>query len=164
MKTPSQIILDLETLKNRLEDERRQQKCIVWTNGCFDIIHAGHIQYLKEAASLGDVLVVGLNSDESVRQLKGPERPVFPQEERAEVLSAIRYVDYITIYENPSPIDLLQVLKPDIYVKGGDYSIDTLNQDERYTVESYGGQVRIVSLRPNFSTTRTISRIRKQDE
>ncbi len=141
---------------------RQQGRTIVWTNGCFDLLHAGHITYLLRAAQHGDVLIVGLNSDESVRSNKGPDRPVNHENNRALVLSALECVDYITIFSDPTPMALLALLKPDVYAKGGDYTIDTIVQDERKLVESYGGRIAIIPGVEGQSTTAIIGKIAQE--
>jgi D-beta-D-heptose 7-phosphate kinase/D-beta-D-heptose 1-phosphate adenosyltransferase len=151
----------LDDLKTELEGLRGEGKRVVWTNGCFDILHIGHISYLQRAAALGDVLVVGLNSDASVRALKGPDRPIIGEMERAFVLSALECVGLVTIFSDESPLDLIKVLKPDIYAKGGDYTLDTIVQPERHAVESYGGTIAILPAVEGRSTSSIISRIAK---
>lgn len=131
---------------------------IVFTNGCFDILHVGHVRYLGEARALGDCLVVGLNSDASVRRLKGPERPVNEEADRAEVLDALRAVDYVTIFDEPTAAELIEIIRPDVYVKGGDYTIATLPEAE--IVRGYGGRVEFIDLVPERSTTRVIEKLR----
>lgn len=131
---------------------------IVFTNGCFDILHTGHVRYLKAARSLGDCLAVGLNSDVSVHRLKGPERPVNAEADRAEVLDALFAVDYVTIFDEPTAEDLIARIRPDVYVKGGDYTLDTL--PEAKIVQQYGGRVAFVDLVPGRSTTKVIEKLR----
>ncbi len=131
---------------------------IVFTNGCFDILHTGHVRYLKAARSLGDCLAVGLNSDVSVRRLKGPERPVNIEADRAEVLDALFAVDYVTIFDEPTAEDLIARIRPDVYVKGGDYTLDSL--PEAKIVQQYGGRVAFVDLVPGRSTTKVIEKLR----
>lgn len=131
---------------------------IVFTNGCFDILHTGHVRYLKAARSLGDCLAVGLNSDVSVRRLKGPERPVNAEADRAEVLDALFAVDYVTIFDEPTAEDLIARIRPDVYVKGGDYTLDSL--PEAKIVQQYGGRVAFVDLVPGRSTTKVIEKLR----
>lgn len=131
---------------------------IVFTNGCFDILHVGHVRYLGAARALGDCLVVGLNSDTSVRRLKGPERPVNEEADRAEVLDALRAVDYVTIFDEPTAAELIEIIRPDVYVKGGDYTIATL--PEAKIVRGYGGRVEFIDLVPERSTTRVIEKLR----
>lgn len=134
---------------------------IVFTNGCFDLLHIGHTRYLEEAKGLGDRLVVGLNSDDSVRQLaKGTDRPLVPAAQRAEVLAALACVDYVTIFDEPDPLALIQALRPDILVKGGDWSTDRIVGKE--FVEAQGGSVRTIPLVPDISTTAIIQRILAQ--
>jgi rfaE bifunctional protein nucleotidyltransferase chain/domain len=130
----------------------------VFTNGCFDLLHVGHVRYLQAARQLGDRLVVGLNSDASVRQLKGPTRPLVPEDERAEVLAALACVDFVTIFSERTADNLLTLLRPQIYAKGGDYTPENL--PEAATVEAYGGKISIVSFVPGRSTTDLVDRIR----
>lgn len=132
---------------------------VVFTNGCFDILHAGHVRYLGTARSFGDCLVVGLNSDASVRRLKGEGRPVNGEADRTEVLGALRAVDYVTVFDEPTAAALIEILRPDVYVKGGDYTLDTL--PEAKIVAGYGGRVELVALVPERSTTRVIEKLRQ---
>lgn len=150
------MILDLKDLI-RILDPLRGSKRIVFTNGCFDIIHAGHVDYLGKAKSLGDVLVVGMNSDSSIRRIKGEKRPILPQELRAKVLSSLKPVDYVVIFEEDTPLELIKAVKPDILVKGGDWEIDRIVG--RDFVESYGGEVVTIPFEYNISTTKIIERI-----
>lgn len=139
---------------------KRRRECgerCVFTNGCFDILHVGHIRYLQEARELGDYLVVAMNSDESVRRLKGPPRPFVVQEERAEMLAALESVDYVTIYDEITADAVIRLLRPEVYVKGGDYKPDAI--PEAPAVGSYGGQVKTVSLVQGRSTTRLVERV-----
>jgi D-beta-D-heptose 7-phosphate kinase/D-beta-D-heptose 1-phosphate adenosyltransferase len=138
---------------------QRDGKTIVWTNGCFDILHVGHITYLLKAARLGDVLIVGLNSDASVRENKGPNRPVVPEGDRALVLSALECIDYVTIFSDKTTVGILEVLKPDVYAKGGDYTLSTIVQEERRVIESYGGRIGIIPGVEGQSTSAIIQRI-----
>lgn len=148
-------------LEKTLARLREEGKRAVWTNGCFDILHAGHITYLQRAASEGDVLVVGLNSDASVQSLKGPSRPVVPEAERALLLSALECVDYVLIFDEESPANLLRQLQPAVYAKGGDYELDTINQEERHIVEEYGGRIALIPGVQGHSTTNLIARIKR---
>lgn len=127
-------------------------KTVVFTNGCFDILHIGHIRYLQDARALGDVLVVGVNSDDSVRRLKGPERPINCEQERAEVLAALECVNYVSLFGEDTPIELIQTLRPDVHVKGGDYKPEDL--PEAKIVQGYGGRVEVIP----FSSTDTKGR------
>ena len=133
----------------------------MFTNGCFDLLHIGHTRYLEEAKGLGDRLVVGLNSDDSVRQLaKGTDRPIVTADQRAEVLAALAFVDYVTIFDEPDPLALIQALRPNILVKGGDWATDQIVGKE--FVEAQGGSVRNIPLVPDISTTAIIQRILAQ--
>lgn len=154
-------IVTEEQLKRRLQRERRAGRLIVWTNGVFDILHAGHVTYLERAATLGDVLVVGLNTDASVQLNKGPLRPIVPERERARLLAALACVDYVILYGDQSPVELIGRLKPDIYAKGGDYTVETINQPERRLMEGLGGRIELLPGVPGLSTTHIIERILK---
>jgi rfaE bifunctional protein nucleotidyltransferase chain/domain len=132
----------LVELRRIVANLRAKGKTIVLANGCFDLFHVGHVRYLLAAKSKGDVLVVALNSDRSVRRLKGPGRPILPQKERAEILEAFSFVDFVTIFGEPMVTKVLLALKPDVHVKGSDYTRETV--PERETVKSYGGRVAIV--------------------
>jgi rfaE bifunctional protein nucleotidyltransferase chain/domain len=136
-----------------------QGKRVVWTNGCFDIVHAGHARSLADAKALGDILIVGVNSDASVRTIKGPGRPIMCQEDRAELLAALEAVDYVTIFNEPDPVHALSLLRPDIHCKGAEYADGTRPIPERETVLAYGGEVRFLPLHPGRSTTDIIDRI-----
>ena len=156
-------IRTLPELTSRIESLKMMGKKIVWTNGCFDILHAGHVTYLQKAKELGDVLIVGLDSDSSVRALKGPGRPVVSEGQRAIVLAALSCVDYIIVYPEPEPTHIIEALKPDVYVKGGDYTINTLNSNETRVVESYGGEITILPEVDGESTTKIIDRILSEE-
>ena len=138
---------------------RASGKRLVVTNGCFDLLHVGHVTYLETARSHGDALLVGLNGDDSVRQLKGPERPVVPEDDRAAVLSALESVDGVCIFAEQRATRFLAAAQPDVYVKGGDYTPDTLNQDERRAVEQAGGRIVIIPFVPGKSTTALLKKI-----
>ncbi|HBI22625.1 MAG TPA: D-glycero-beta-D-manno-heptose 1-phosphate adenylyltransferase [Nitrospiraceae bacterium] len=148
------MLIALEEFVPVIARLKQDGKRIVFTNGCFDIIHVGHIRYLKSAKELGDILVIGLNSDESVRKIKGDNRPIVSQGERAEVLSSIRSVDYVVIFNEPDPYNTIAAIKPDILIKGGDWAID--NIVGRDIVESYGGEVRTIPFVEGFSSSRII--------
>jgi len=137
---------------------QRAGKKVVFTNGCFDLLHIGHVRYLQEAQELGDALVVGVNSDASVRRLKGPGRPFTPAKERAEILAALACVDLVTVFGTTTPLRLIRALGPDVLVKGGDWPVDTIVGRE--AVESRGGRVVAIPFVKNRSTTRTIRKIR----
>lgn len=138
---------------------KNQKKTVVFTNGCFDILHVGHVRYLQAARELGDCLIVGLNSDASVKQLKGPERPINQEADRAEVLSALTAVDYVIIFDDPTAEHLVAIIQPDIYAKGGDYSVDRL--PEAKVVTNYGGRTVLIAEVPGRSTTNLIRKINK---
>jgi rfaE bifunctional protein nucleotidyltransferase chain/domain len=139
---------------------RSEGKRVVFTNGVFDLLHVGHVRYLQEARALGDALVVGLNSDASARAIKGQERPLVAQQERAELLEALSCVDAVVIFDEPTADALLQALEPDVYVKGGDYAVQ--GPPEAPTVQRYGGEVRTLQLVPGRSTTDLIETIRQR--
>lgn len=141
----------------QLNSIRKLNRKIVFTNGCFDILHPGHISYLREAKALGDVLIVGLNSDASVRRLKGNSRPIMTQDERALLLVALEMVDLVIIFDEDTPIETLEIIKPDIHVKGGDYKAKNL--PEYPIVKAYGGAVKILSFVDGKSTSGVIERI-----
>lgn len=133
---------------------------LVFTNGCFDLLHAGHVRYLQQARHLGDALAVGLNGDRSVRELKGEGRPVNTQDDRAEVLAALGCVDYVVIFDEKRAAGLLRAVRPHVYVKGGDYTPESLDADERAALSSAGAEVRILPLVPGRSTTSMLDRLR----
>jgi D-beta-D-heptose 7-phosphate kinase/D-beta-D-heptose 1-phosphate adenosyltransferase len=141
-----------------IKSEQRKGKKIVFTNGCFDILHRGHVTYLNQARDLGDLLIVGINSDESVKRLKGPERPVNMLEDRAYVLSALKSVDYVIPFEEDTPLDLINLIMPDILVKGGDYTIDRIIGAQE--VLANGGKVEIIPFVPGKSTSAIIDTIK----
>jgi len=150
-------VVDQKQLLNIISDLKKQNKTIVTTNGCFDIIHAGHVRYLKHAKELGDVLIVCLNSDASVQRLKGPSRPLNHQDDRAEVMAALYAVDYVVIFEEDTPIDVLAKIKPDIHVKGGDYTEETL--PETAVIKQGGGKIQFIPFVEGRSTTNIINKI-----
>ena len=138
---------------------RASGKRLVVTNGCFDLLHVGHVTYLETARHQGDALLIGLNGDASVRQLKGPERPVTPEDDRAAVLAALESVNGVCVFAEPTATRFLAAAQPDVYVKGGDYTLDTLNQDERRAVEQAGGRIVIIPFVPGKSTTAMLKKI-----
>jgi D-beta-D-heptose 7-phosphate kinase/D-beta-D-heptose 1-phosphate adenosyltransferase len=139
-------------------DLQRAGRRLVFTNGCFDLLHRGHVEYLAAARELGDALVVGVNDDDSVRRLKGPARPLVAADDRAHVLAALAAVDRVVIFAEDTPAALIAALVPDVLVKGGDYTPDTVVG--RATVEAAGGRVVLIPFRPGYSTTGTIARLR----
>ena len=152
-------ILDRNTLKNKLEALRKEGKKIAFTNGCFDILHVGHVRYLREAKKIGDILVLALNSDSSVRAIKGEERPLVSEEERAEVLAALEFIDFVTIFPELTPLELINYLKPDILIKGGDWPEDKVVGREE--VKKWGGRVAIIPEVEGKSTTNIVEKIKK---
>jgi rfaE bifunctional protein nucleotidyltransferase chain/domain len=146
----------------KISKKRRQQKNrMVFTNGCFDLLHVGHVSYLEKARNQGDYLVIGLNSDASVRELKGAGRPINSEQSRARVLAGLACIDYVVIFRTKRVTPLLEQLKPEIYVKGGDYTIETLDESERAAVQSYGGKIRLLPVWKGYSTTKTLQRMKK---
>jgi D-beta-D-heptose 7-phosphate kinase/D-beta-D-heptose 1-phosphate adenosyltransferase len=138
---------------------KTQGKKIVFTNGCFDLLHVGHLRVLSEAKKLGDILIVGLNSDRSVNDIKGPERPIVSEAERAELIGALEMVDYVTLFDEPDPIPLLREIKPDVLVKGGDWGESGVVGRE--LVEGWGGKVAVVPFLEGHSTTNIIEKIER---
>lgn len=151
-------VLRLAELQEALREERNRGRTVVFTNGCFDLLHTGHLRLLEAAAALGDLLVVGLNLDESVRRLKGSERPFQPFEDRAELLAGLEAVDYVVGFAEDTPAALIDAIVPDVLVKGGDWALDRIVG--RDTVESAGGRVVTIQLVPGQSTTNLVRKIR----
>src|SRR6185437_17076404 len=137
-------IVELEELSDRCEKLRSAGKKIVATNGCFDLLHVGHVRYLQAARAFGDVLAVGLNSDRSVRELKGTGRPLRSENDRAEILAALQCVDLVTVFPQARATQFLAAVRPAVYVKGGDYTADTLNKEERSTLDEAGAEIRLI--------------------
>lgn len=150
-------IVDRATLAQVRDTLKTSQKTVVFTNGCFDILHAGHVAYLEDARALGDVLILGLNSDASVTRLKGPHRPINSELNRARVMAGLQAVDYVCIFEEDTPIELIRAIQPDIHTKGGDYAPETL--PEYGPIMAYGGQVQIIPFRPGLSSSSVIDAI-----
>ncbi|HXD87560.1 MAG TPA: D-glycero-beta-D-manno-heptose 1-phosphate adenylyltransferase [Urbifossiella sp.] len=154
-------IVDRPGVAIRLAEERKLGRRIVLTNGCFDILHRGHVTYLARAKSLGDVLVVGVNTDDGIRRLKGPERPINALDDRLDVLAALSSVDYLVPFDEPTPHEIIRVVRPEVFVKGGDYTRDRLPEAD--LVEQLGGEIRILSFLADRSTTGLIERIRTRE-
>jgi rfaE bifunctional protein nucleotidyltransferase chain/domain len=150
------LILERDSLIAHVNIEKAKGLSIVLANGCFDVLHAGHIRYLEGAQALGDILVVGINSDHQVTRLKGEGRPILPERDRAEIVASLNSVNLVTIFDEPTVTELLLAIKPDIHAKGTDYSEDTV--PEREVVRSYGGRVKIVGDPKNHSTSELIRR------
>jgi len=151
------LILDRDALVARISTEKAGGSRIVLANGCFDILHAGHVRYLEGARALGDMLVVGINSDEQVARLKGAGRPVLPERERAELVASLQAVDLVTIFPEPTVTELLLAIKPDVHAKGTDYTEETV--PERDVVRSYGGRVAIVGDPKDHSTSEILKKV-----
>jgi D-beta-D-heptose 7-phosphate kinase / D-beta-D-heptose 1-phosphate adenosyltransferase len=151
-----------EELADIVEELKKKGKRVVFTNGCFDLLHAGHVRYLEQARSLGDALIVAVNSDASVRALKGPRRPILPIDERTEILSGLGCIDYITVFDDPTPLALISLLRPDVLVKGGDWKVDQIVGKE--ILENMDGQVAVLPFLEGSSTTRIIETVLERYE
>ena len=160
----SDKVVPLEELQRRAKALRTAGKKVVATNGCFDLLHVGHVRYLKAARALGDALIVGINGDESVRELKGPGRPVNNQSDRAEIIAALGCVDLVAIFPELRATRFLELAAPDIYVKGGDYNADTLNSEERDVLRKIAAKIDIVPLERGYSTSDLLGRLRKLEK
>ena len=154
MRFKKQVYLDPQELKQDISGEKN----VVWTNGCFDLLHVGHLHSLKEAAQYGDILIVGLNSDESVKQLKGEGRPIYTEQDRANLLSSLGFVDAVLMFNGLNPMEELKIIKPDIFAKGAEYDLSQL--PEAQLVSNYGGKVVSLSLIDSISTSDIINRIK----
>lgn len=152
-------ILALEELLLLREDWALRGKVVVWTNGCFDLLHAGHVCSFRDAKALGDILIVGINSDESVRKLKGAQRPVVCEDDRAELVAALEAVDFVTIFNDTDPVQVIRQVRPDIHCKGADYADGRRPVPEREVVLGYGGEIRFLPLREGRSTSNLMARI-----
>jgi formyltetrahydrofolate-dependent phosphoribosylglycinamide formyltransferase len=156
---PNRTLTSVEEIAAWRDELQAEGKRLVFTNGCFDLLHPGHTRYLQQARDLGDALVIGMNSDRSVRELKGPTRPINCEEDRAEVLRALRSVDAVVVYDDKRATHLIEVIRPHIYSKGGDYTVDSLDKEERQALEKAGADIRILPLVAGRSTTNTIKRM-----
>jgi rfaE bifunctional protein nucleotidyltransferase chain/domain len=154
-------IVDLTELTKRSRELRDAGKRLVATNGCFDLLHVGHVRYLTAARALGDALVIGLNGDRSVRELKGSGRPLNDERDRAEVLAALETVDLVAIFPEVRATQFLRAARPAIYVKGGDYRVETLDPEERSALEEIGTEIRIIPFEPGYSTSSLLEKLRK---
>ena len=152
-------MLSWEALPAWRKSLRAQQKKLVVTNGCFDLLHLGHVSYLEAARQQGDALLVAVNGDASVRAIKGPNRPINGESDRAAVLAALASVDAVCVFPEPNALRLLALVQPEIYVKGGDYTIDTINQEERRLIEQMGGKVVVLNGVPGKSTTALLEKM-----
>lgn len=153
------IIEDWDKLTNELNELKSQGKRIIFTNGCFDILHLGHVSYLKQAKELGDILVLALNTDDSVKKLKGDSRPINNQQDRALVINELKSIDYVTFFSEDTPYNIIKTLKPNIIAKGGDYSPEQVVGKD--IVERYGGKVEIIPFVEGKSTTNIVHRMRE---
>jgi rfaE bifunctional protein nucleotidyltransferase chain/domain len=152
---------NLEDLKVIAADARSQGKKLVFTNGCFDLLHRGHVHVLREAKACGDLLITGINSDSSVKQIKGPGRPVLPESDRSELVAALEMIDYVVLFDEPDPYEVIAAIRPDVLVKGGDWSgAKIIGAD---LVEEAGGRVVVIPYIKGFSTTEIIERIKNLD-
>jgi rfaE bifunctional protein nucleotidyltransferase chain/domain len=152
-------IITLEQLQERSAKLRAAGKKLVATNGCFDLLHVGHVRYLEAARALGDALVVGINGDNSTRELKGAGRPVNGENDRAEVVAALEVVDLVAVFQDVRAVKFLESAAPAIYAKGGDYSIDTLNESERKVLEAVGAEIRIIPFEKGYSTSALLGKL-----
>ncbi|MBK7571850.1 MAG: D-glycero-beta-D-manno-heptose 1-phosphate adenylyltransferase [Bacteroidetes bacterium] len=144
-------VIDLNQLQHALYRWRFLSKKLVFTNGCFDILHLGHIDYLSKASDLGDILIVGVNSDASTSRLKGPHRPINNEEQRSILLAALHFIDAVIVFDDPTPLELIKMVRPDVLVKGSDYNLSNIVGAD--VVQSYNGQVKTIDFLPGYSTT-----------
>lgn len=154
-------VVPLEKLQQRAKDLRTAGRRIVATNGCFDLLHVGHVRYLKAARALGDALIVGINGDQSVRELKGAGRPVNSERDRAEIVAALECVDLVAIFPDVRATRFLELAAPDVYVKGGDYNQNTLNAEERRVLQKIGAKIDILPFEHGYSTSDLLARLSK---
>ena len=154
-------VVPFEKLQQQAKALRTAGKKIVATNGCFDLLHVGHVRYLKSARALGDALIVGINGNRSIRELKGTGRPINSERDRAEIVAALEGVDLVSIFPEPRAVRFLELVAPDIYVKGGDYNQETLNAEELKVLRKIGAKINIVPLEQGYSTTDLLDRLRR---
>ena len=152
-------ILPVKELRKKIEKLKKQKKRIAFTNGCFNVIHSGHVRGLEKARALADILVVAINTDRSMRRLKGKKRPIFPLKERAKILSAFEFVDFLISFDELTPLKVIKAIKPDILVKGGDYQEKEIVGSQ--FVKSYGGKIKRIPIYKNYSSSRIIEEISK---
>jgi rfaE bifunctional protein nucleotidyltransferase chain/domain len=151
-------VKSLDELRSIAVQARRDGKAIVFTNGCFDLLHRGHVHVLREAKALGDILIVAINSDRSVKEIKGPKRPVLPESDRAELVAAMEMVDYVALFDEPDPYKMIAAIRPNVLVKGGDWGAEEVVGAD--IVQRDGGKVAVIPYLKGFSTTEIIERIR----
>jgi len=154
----SNKVKSLDEVATIAAQARKSGKRVVFTNGCFDLLHRGHVHVLRKARAVGDMLIVGLNSDRSVKAIKGPERPILPQTDRVELIAAMEMVDYVVLFDDADPYRLIAAIKPDVLVKGGDWRVDKIIGSD--IVAQNGGRVEVIPYLPGFSTTEIIERMR----
>jgi len=154
-------VIDINELTQRAKELRAAGKKLVATNGCFDLLHVGHVRYLQAARGLGDALVIGLNGDHSVRELKGSGRPINNERDRAEVLAALECVDFVTIFPEVRATQFILAAQPAIYAKGGDYTSESLNAEERAALQKLGAEIRIIPFEKGYSTSLLLEQLRK---
>jgi rfaE bifunctional protein nucleotidyltransferase chain/domain len=154
-------VIDINELRQRAKELRAAGKKLVATNGCFDLLHVGHVRYLQAARGLGDALVIGLNGDRSVRELKGSGRPINNEKDRAQVLAALECVDFVTIFPEMRATQFILAAQPAIYAKGGDYTSETLNAEERAALQKVGAEIRIIPFEKGYSTSLLLEQLRK---
>ncbi len=159
LKDPAKCFMSLPEILIWREELRKRQEKLVVTNGCFDILHRGHAEYMRNARNFGDALLVLLNSDESVRSLKGPSRPINKVEDRAYMLASLAFVDAVSVFHTERCTDCFLQIKPDVYVKGGDYTFETLNPEEREALVSVGAEIKFIPFISGFSTTSILAKI-----
>ena len=158
--TRNSKIVPLDQLRVRVAEIRESGNKIVATNGCFDLLHVGHVRYLQAARAVGGALVVGINGDESTRKLKGDGRPINNEQDRAEVVAALECVDLVTIFPEVRAVRFLESAAPDVYVKGGDYTVDTLDKSERLVLEKIGAEIRIIPFEKGYSTSGLLEKLK----
>ena len=152
-------ILPSKRLSSLIKTLKKENKTIVFTNGCFDLVHPGHIKLLKQARKSGDILILGLNSDSSIKKIKGPLRPILNQNDRVEIFSSMEFIDYIVIFNEATPLNLIKEIKPDVLIKGGDWQKENIVGQE--FVRSYGGKVKRIKIKKGYSTSALISKIQR---
>lgn len=157
MKPTSEKIVELSQALKIREEWKKQGESVVFTNGCFDILHLGHVDYLEKAKNAGQKMIIGLNTDQSVKKLKGPQRPINNQYARSRILASLAFVDLVILFDEDTPLELIQSLLPDVLIKGNDYTVDTIVGAKE--VLANGGEVKTIELVPNYSTTELIKKI-----
>ncbi|MEY2439289.1 MAG: D-glycero-beta-D-manno-heptose 1-phosphate adenylyltransferase [Verrucomicrobiota bacterium] len=157
-------VIDLDQVAAQTRELRAAGRKLVVTNGCFDLLHVGHVRYLQAARALGDVLLVGINGDRSIRELKGPDRPINNENDRAEVVAALACVDLVTIFPEVRAVRLLENAAPAVYAKGGDYTVATLNPEERAVLEKLGAEIRIIPFEKGYSTSGLLQKLNRLRE